>query len=100
MPSRIVLLTLLATSFKLLHMAYPKGFKSVRFGKTYINITALARELEMDPSYLSCALKGDKQLTVPKLTALAKKLKMTQEAVLDAIEQRREISLPRRRFTA
>lgn len=81
-------------------MAYPKGFKSVRFGKVYINITALAEEVEMDPSYLSCALKGTKQLTVAKLSAISKRLKMSQEAVLQAIESRKNETAPRRRFTA
>lgn len=81
-------------------MAYPKGFKSVRFGKVYINITALAADVEMDPSYLSCALKGSKQLTVVKLAAIAKRLNMTQEAVLKAIDVRRAEGSPRRRISA
>lgn len=81
-------------------MAYPKGFKSVPFGRTHINITALAEDVEMDPSYLSCALKGTKQLTVVKLAAIAKKLNMTQEAVLKAIDARREALPSRRRISA
>lgn len=81
-------------------MAYPKGFKSVKFGKGYINITALAAKVGMDPSYLSCALKGSKQFTVAKLAAVAKELKMSQEAVLQAIAVRKSEMAPRRRFTA
>ena len=81
-------------------MAYPKGFRSVRFGRTYINVTETAKKLGIDPSYLSCALKGSKQLTVANLSALAKELKMSQEDVLTAIEDRKRQAAPRRRFVA
>jgi hypothetical protein len=81
-------------------MAYPKGFKSVRFGKTYVNITQLSQKLGMDPAYLSCAMRGTKQLTVANLSALAKELKMSQEQVLQAIADRKMTNPPRRRYAA